>query len=68
MMRCLDHLANDDVGEIGSQGDDVIDSRASHRQEIAQLGWRHVDVDKILQPAIRSIHWASCSRNRMSES
>ena len=52
MMRCFDHAANDDIGEVASQCDHVIDCRTAHRENIAQLIRRHVDVDEIAQPLV----------------
>ena len=52
MMSRFDDFSDDDVTQVSTKCDHVVHSRASHREKIAQLRRRHVDVDEVLEPFI----------------
>src|SRR5687768_3991383 len=68
MATCLDDLADDDSRQVTAQNLQLLHRCAPGSQQVAQLGRREIEVDEIPQPLVRSVHPATCSRNRMSES
>ena len=68
-MRCrLDDLPDDDAREIRAQTHELIHRTAAGGDEIAQLLRRVVERNDRLEPLVRCVHWANCSRKAMSES
>ena len=61
----LDDAANRHTAPVAAHLVHVLDLEAGQGQPIAQLGQRHVDLDKLAQPAQRHLH-LNCSRKRRS--
>ena len=68
-MPCgLDDSTHDDIAKIFAKRHEILDGRRACRDQVAKLRRRQIEGDKFLEPLVRRVHCASCSRNRMSES
>ena len=68
MRRFLDDARDDDRREIVAQRDELVDRRDVRRDQLAQLRRRLSNGTNALQPLVRDVHSAICSRKRTSES
>ena len=68
MWRALDYASDDEMAEVVAQRLDRINRGGARGDDLGQPCGREIDVDEVLEPVVRDVHRAICSRKRTSES